>query len=203
MEVASSRSQQKIAGFWSQTRIILWKNTIIYLNNRVGLIFELLLSVLFIFLISVLINSTEVNHTEPDTALRNQLVLESNRDSVYQSTIYYYPSNKLTETLIQNAQAQMVANQNLYTYRATPTYQAAKTSNPAELNSTELEGMWAFVSFDPMMANATEWPNIVDYTIYRRMYENRLEKETDSKFTFKADNMYSNSPEYFCHNSNR
>lgn len=202
MEVAS-RSQQKIAGFWSQIRIILWKNTIIYLNNRVGLIFELLLSVLFIFLISVLINSTEVNHTEPETALRNQLVLERNQDSVYQSTIYYYPSNKLTETLIKNAQALMVANQKIYRYRVTPTYRAAKTSNPAELNSTELEGMWAFVSFDRMMANATEWPNIVDYTIYRKMHENRLEEETDSKFTFKADNMYSNSPEYFCHNSNR
>ena len=137
----ASRSQQKIADFRSQIRIILWKNSIIYLNNRVGLIFELLLSTSFILLITVLINSNQVYHTGPDTHLRNQLVFD-NQKNIYQSTIYYYPSNKLTEALIENAQALMFGNQK-YEYGNKPTCQAANTSNPSGLNSTELREMLA------------------------------------------------------------
>ena len=204
--VGDSRNQQKIAGFWTQIRIILWKNTIIYLNNRIGLVLELLLSIVFIVLIQLLIGEVSRNETksweDPNSPYSSSTVFENLGQTFNHGKIYYYPSNKLTDSLMQNTSSFLKAQQRLKW--SDISCRAVNTPTPAGLNGTELDQMWAFVSFGSKYANLTEeWPSNIEYTIYKKMWKNRLGEETESKFRFNADSMYSNSPEYFCLNSVR
>ena len=99
-----SNKERKVVGFFQQIRIILWKNTLLMLKNKVGTILELLLPLLFmgaLFLI-VYLDSEEPSRHDNKNKLNNpitdfRLGLSSN------ATYLYYPDNELAKSIVMDS----------------------------------------------------------------------------------------------------
>lgn len=188
---------RKLAGFWSQLKIILWKNTILYFRNLTGLICEILLATVFIVIIALIISTTESNfNTKVPDYKQDQNVLNKINSNWATGTLFYYPANKLTDYLMTNTYKTIRGSQ--YRKYGISDLESTVHSSPNSLNASSYSKMYAFVAFPANISGMSEWPDLIEYTVYLKMIQNGLKGELSNKFVYNPKDMYRNSPEYFC-----
>lgn len=153
-------SKRKIAGFFRQILIIQWKNLLLYFNNKIGILFEILfLSTSLIFLLFSYYDEMtrmsksdfQVDHilsTEPGSAHRPD-------------NFYYYPDNPFIKNIVTNAISDMRFDYIIYPL-------GLSDPNPDTLKSmgTNMNKVFAFVTF-PSYYNSSEYVDErIKYTIH-------------------------------------
>lgn len=194
--VTSSQKERNMAGFFSQMKIILWKNTILYYRNLTGLISEVFLAGLFIWLIVIIISSTEGDIGKDtdfnDYSLIQSSVLEFFGNDFSMDTIYYYPPSILTDNLMQNVLK--TNNNRQYTNNRIKNVESTNVSGIMNegMNSND-SSLQALVSFPAYLANMTEWPDVILYTIYLKMSGSTgFSENFSNKFRMNSKDIYNN-----------
>lgn len=95
----------KVVGVFSQIRILLWKNRILFQRNTSGTLAELLVAFLFVLILLVLrffVDSARFpDQTSNITVARS--ILSSVNVSSNRSLIMYYPNNPFIQTIVVSA----------------------------------------------------------------------------------------------------
>jgi len=101
----SSHDKRKVAGFFRQCLILMWKNSILFRRNIAGTIAEIcvaLLFVLMLFLVRILADTAHFNdqnlYRNPPVPIIDQINATTNR-----SLIMYYPNNSFVFGIVQRA----------------------------------------------------------------------------------------------------
>lgn len=156
--------KRNMAGFLTQMKIILWKNTILYYRNLTGLLSEIFLAALFTWIIMIVISSTEEDDSKPITQFRESSILENFGQDFPMDTIYYYPPSSLTDKLMQNVLETIKKNN--YQYNRISYVESTNVSEIFNnINNTD-SSLHALISFSSSISNMTDWPDVINYTIY-------------------------------------
>jgi hypothetical protein len=151
--------ERRIAGFFRQVQIILWKNLLLMSKNIFGTICELLLSGLFV-LILYLIAYSSFPKLYP---AKNNVPTQLNNNFYFSNQfIYYYPNNKFIRSLM---------NDSLKFYDDTtkpPELLGKNFSSAYDLSSAEKDNLLAMISFPSSYTNLNSLPDMIEYTIYSK-----------------------------------
>merc|ERR1712127_569198 len=102
ISIMEGEPKRKIAGFWTQIRLILWKNTLLYRRNISGLICEILFATIFILvMLAMICQSFDIENPYP---YNNRKSYDDYflKELTQKSDIFYYPQGKLSDTLMKN-----------------------------------------------------------------------------------------------------
>ena len=101
--------QRKVVGFFKQTYILLWKNSILFRRNIAGTLAEVLVALIFV-LILVLIRFvydvprySDQTHSNSESNPIKNVVNFINISTTNVPIIYYYPNNAYILSLITSA----------------------------------------------------------------------------------------------------
>jgi hypothetical protein len=96
---------RKMSGFFSQIKIISWKNLLLYLQNKSGLICEIVFSCLFLLIFVVLTYYDVVVYREPVTVRPQTPSLNPFDISVSSNMIdvYFYPDSPFVRRVVTDA----------------------------------------------------------------------------------------------------
>ena len=153
--------QRKIAGFWKQTQIIFWKNMLLYSKNIIGIIFELVASLLLLSVLILVLVWISKSEFKKRISYKKINVTSSISSDDCGNIIYYYPNTNLTTSLIQSVYMQLSTN--------LKGFHGTDVSNPYSLNETERKQIYAFYSFSNNTLNEKDvFSDSIEYTIYRQ-----------------------------------
>lgn len=146
---------RKQAGFLVQTRVILWKNLLLYKRNKCGIAFECIFLSFSLVLLLLAYNAFEVHH-ELKVYDKQLLDLTSERFT-RDLDVYYYPKNEFIRGLVRRAfenKAVMVQ------------FKGAEHSSPEGFNASLLKSTLAFISFPASYESFRHVNGSFSYTIF-------------------------------------
>ena len=97
--------ERKVVGFFRQIVILFWKNGVLFKRNKAGTIAEILVALLFVFILVFLrlfVDSTKVAEQSPtNNPIRN--VMSYINVTTNRSLIMFYPNNPFVEDIVIRA----------------------------------------------------------------------------------------------------
>lgn len=95
--------KRKLASSLAQVKIILWKNLLLYKNNKLGIFFELLFLAFSLILIFLAHYSIEMKRlpTSPLRLAELYVVGSVDVSKSFPNSIYYYPNNEFIKSLMK------------------------------------------------------------------------------------------------------
>ena len=155
---------RKVVGFFRQSVILLWKNSILLRRNISGTIAEILVALIFVFIllfIRYFSDSTSVSE-QNSTINKVRNVIEYVNFTTNRSLIMYYPNNAYVQSIVNDAYS-LIRSQ-------VPMFKAvivgSSTDDASNLDATTVSNLFALVSFPNTMASAATIPTNLKYTIY-------------------------------------
>lgn len=97
-----NENKHKVVGVFSQLRILLWKNRILFQRNTSGTLAEILVAFLFVLILLVLrffVDSTRFPEQNSNNTLARPILNTVNVSS-NRSFIMYYPDNLLVQEIM-------------------------------------------------------------------------------------------------------
>ena len=97
---------RSIAGFFQQTRIIIWKNLLLTRRNVTGTIFEILLSILFIAILALMLSIPTINYMDDKASRPQDIISQFNpyfMDNELKGNFLYHPNTPLAQNLTMKA----------------------------------------------------------------------------------------------------
>jgi hypothetical protein len=146
------RKQRKMAGTLTQTKIILWKNLLLYKQNKLGIFFELLFLSFALILTLLAYYSFEEVHQSSEKSEKT-LTIE------FPQTVYFYPDSKFVEYLLKKSAAMASSNRVV-------NFIGASHSTPEGFNSSQLKNIQLFVSFPTSYDSFQDIHDSFNYTIF-------------------------------------
>jgi hypothetical protein len=144
---------RSLASFWRQIIIIQKKNLLLYKNNKIGILCEILFPCIFIALLYLVVSSlADGNQTLYTSPFINKMKL---RQPEYINTIYFYPNNDFVKELITNS---LDSNNQFVSIIG------VNSSEPK--NFTVKYTNFMFVSFPTNYSSLESLPNKIEYKIH-------------------------------------
>nr|QUF59430.1 ATP-binding cassette transporter Abca3-like2 [Brachionus angularis] len=186
---------RKVVGFFRQTLILLWKNGILFKRNVSGTLVEILVSLLFVFILIFLrffVDSTKYNEQSfVSNPIRN--VLDAVNVTTKRSLILYYPNNSFVQEIVTNAYYFIKKQKPNFN----ATVSASISGEASNLDSNTISNLFALVSFPDSYTGTNVLPNKIQYKIFTQERTN-FQYNVISNFYSKNDYLYTNSPESYC-----
>lgn len=180
--------ERKLAGFFTQIKIICWKNLLLYIQNKSGIIAEIVVATLFILLAVLLISISKIYPNTDDN--EEYKLVDIGAYELATGKIFYYPESELTTSL-----AWTVAS---FLNRSS---ESTNISDAYEFNKTQLDTASMLISFPDAIRNVTEWPDAINYTVYiKNTLYGSFETSRDI-FMFNKKDIFANSAQSFCQNN--
>lgn len=158
----------KFSGFLKQTRVILWKNFLLYKANKSGIVCEILF-VSFAFILLLLAYNLDVNkvkgtHNGPmelfestDGSITSLLTFMTNIFSDFsKKNVFYYPNNTFVLDLLQESLGLVKIFD----------FVPLNESSPTSLNYTIFNETFVIVSFPASYQSIQDVKDSLNYTIY-------------------------------------
>lgn len=98
----SGQPSRKVVGVFKQIWLLLWKNGILFRRNKSGLIAEILVALLFVFILIVLRFFVDVIKFSDQSNVPLS-VLASVNTTTNRTIIMYYPNNAFIKGIVDNA----------------------------------------------------------------------------------------------------
>ncbi len=188
--------KRKLAGFFRQIRIISWKNILLFLQNKSGIITELITCSLFLLLIAAIVLTNVANKRQVPNEFYDvpgRLYISGGGGK-----IYYYPKSKLTDDLMPQIFKTIRDNADPYQYLD---WESIDIADPVNFNNTQFNQTSIFISFPEEIKNATNWPDAIQYSLFiKNRYQTILQNDifnfnlvdipkyvTDSRILFKEE----------------
>lgn len=99
------QKERKVAGFFRQILILLWKNSILFRRNISGTLVEILVALLFVIIMIFLrffVDSTKVAEQSASTNLIRNIV-DSINVTTKREYLLYYPNNAFIQGIVTSA----------------------------------------------------------------------------------------------------
>ncbi|CAF0703608.1 unnamed protein product [Brachionus calyciflorus] len=187
--------ERKVVGFFRQILILIWKNWLLFKRNISGTIVEILVSVLFVFILLFLrffVDSTKVNEQNiTNNPIRN--VLTAINVTTNRSLIMYYPNNNFVRDIVTSAYYLIKSRRPTFNANIT----GSSISEAAGLGSDTISNLFALISFPDSYTNPSAIPKNIKYKIYTQE-RTTFQYNVANNFYSKIDYMFSNSPESYC-----
>lgn len=184
--------ERKIAGFFRQITIILWKNAILFSRNISGLICELLFSISSVLLFLVLVYYIVPQYEEKTEYRAENPIQYAYDDDVNNSTLFYfYPNNDFIKQIVLEAKDKL-------SYTTSSVLKVVPYDKPDPYNITDKQAIYAFVSFPSSYVSLDSLPDKLDYKIYTKESSKFSTYHTDEILLPKSKYQYDDYPESFC-----
>lgn len=155
----------KLAGFFRQLKILLWKNSLLFQRKKLATLSEILLALSFISMLLIIRYFVEKVYI-PDQTNPVYNAIDYFQVISGKNLILFYPNNPFIERIVSNAYEIIKARKNWLN----ATVQAAEFASlgPDDLNSTVIKRLIAFISFPTNYS--VSLPDNVEYKIYTEEY---------------------------------
>lgn len=156
------KRERKLAGFWTQTRVILFKNLLLYKRNKLGIVFELIFIAFSLIILLLAYYSFDKTFPSQNYPKKNQnspiasLLPLGYYYNMRGSNVYYYPGNKFVEVLVKRAFTQLDGR-----VKFMPANQSSPENTTAQLESTIV-----FISFPDSYKSYKDVNEVFKYTIF-------------------------------------
>ena len=155
----------KLAGFFTQIRVVFYKNLLLYKSNKLGIVFELLFISLSAVLFLISKNAFATKHpastytTEP---------IDFSYIQPFRTEVFYYPNNRFIEGVVINSfkEFQKSPKNSFFQDNMEFKFVAANQPVPEFVNKTWISSTLVFISF---AANLTSYENFqppLTYTLF-------------------------------------
>jgi hypothetical protein len=168
--------KRQLAGFFRQIQIISWKNALLFLQNKSGIITELITCVLFISIMGGIIAFASVNRSRAFDD--NTEIPTSFYDGDVGEKLYFYPETNLTLKLI----SKIFDTVKIYTQTNLTGFEGIDKSDPSEFTNAQFKATSIFISFSTAMLNATRWPDSIQYSLFLKKSSQTIEMSNDYRF---------------------
>ncbi len=186
------RRERKIAGFFRQIGIILWKNAILFSKNISGIICELLFSISSVLLFLVLVYYVVPNYVSKTEYESASPIRYTYDDDVDNSTLlYFYPNNDFIKQIVLEAKNRLV-------YSSSTLLKLVPYDKPDPYNITDKQSIYAFISFPSNYASLDTLPDQLSYKIYTKESSTFSTYHTNEIFLPKSKYQYDDYPESYC-----
>lgn len=170
MMMNPAAKRRKIAGFFAQTRIIAWKNLMLYKSNRSGIACEIIFSCLFTFIFVFLVYFGNVEYEAPrvddyDLPIIVRGMNPGNEELQNATRMFFYPENSFVQAIASEALDLMRA------YSIVPlnvTLLGANVSRGSDLSDDDKKQLFAMISFPDNFSSILTVPRNVQYSIFTK-----------------------------------
>ena len=155
-----ANENRKTAGFFRQIFIILWKNSILYRKNIIGIICELIFSSLFTIIFLWFICYSIPDETIQIFHRAKNFYSEAfnfDTDEFPRDTYYYYPNEEFVKNIMQNSINLMKFDVKLI---------GTNISDAINLNDQEKKNLLALISFPSDFTSDSLNEDTIEYSIY-------------------------------------
>ena len=111
--ISQSQSQSKnggLASFSRQLRCILWKNSVLFMRNKMAIMGECVFSALFALILVLLI--VKIDPVERAPQLNHEQSVLTNNFKLYETNFYVYPNNEFVMSLAKRTVAYLALKPN-------------------------------------------------------------------------------------------
>lgn len=166
---------REIAGFFAQIRIILWKNGLLFIQNKVGIICELLFSCLFtlVFILMVIFNTPTYN-ADMNSGEMNVLRMGQTKSSDPNRTnYYYYPDNDFVKSIANDSLFRLKLMNPYSSYLNQANLIGLKSPNETEISEEDKIRLFAFIRFPDGFSSETSVRSMdtLEYSLLTPEYE--------------------------------
>ena len=163
--IPMANENRKIAGFFRQIFIILWKNSILFRRNKTGIICELIFSSLFtlIFLLLVYFANPDyrLKSFNKETSVLSDII-NDDTDEFAKNTYYYYPNEEFVKNIMQNS----IKLMKLADYGFNVKLIGTNISDAINFNDQEKKNILALISFPSNFTSDSLKQDSIEYSIY-------------------------------------
>ncbi len=168
--------KRQLAGFFRQIQIISWKNALLFLQNKSGIITELITCALFISIMGGIIALASVNISR--TFDDRTVIPTSFYDGDVGEKLYFFPETDLTLNLIRR----IFNTVKIYTQTNLTGFEGIDKADPSEFTNAQFKATSIFISFSTEMQNATRWPDSIQYSLFLKQSSQFIEMSNDYRF---------------------
>jgi hypothetical protein len=163
--IPMANENRKIAGFFRQIFIILWKNSILFRRNKTGILCELIFSslftLIFILLVYFAIPNYRMKSVDDEVNVIN-VIINDDSDEFLRNTYYYYPNTEFVKSIMQNSVNLMkIAN-----YAFNVKLIGTNISDAINFNNQEKKSLLALISFSSNFSSDSLHKDSIEYSIY-------------------------------------